>query len=95
MYPAQPAHIATTPDGFLLVYSETHIDVFDAAERLAKLPDEDEPDQLEVYSVDLKDNSDASVDLKGLNDDLWTLVLEQDVAAAVDPLGEHLVGEAE
>ena len=31
MYPAQPTGIATTPDGFLLVYSDTHIDVFDAA----------------------------------------------------------------
>ena len=31
MYPAQPLAIATTQDGFLLVYSETHIDVFDAA----------------------------------------------------------------
>merc|ERR1719486_972384 len=31
MYPAQPLAIATTPDGFLLVYSDTHIDVFDAA----------------------------------------------------------------
>ena len=31
MYPAQPTAIATTPDGFLLVYSDTHIDVFDAA----------------------------------------------------------------
>ena len=31
MYPAAPTGIATTPDGFLLVYSETHIDVFDAA----------------------------------------------------------------
>ena len=31
MYPAQPLAIATTPEGFLLVYSETHIDVFDAA----------------------------------------------------------------
>jgi len=30
MYPAQPQAIATTPDGFLLVYSDTHIDVFDA-----------------------------------------------------------------
>merc|ERR1719468_1292369 len=30
MYPAQPTSIATTPDGFLLVYSDTHIDVFDA-----------------------------------------------------------------
>ena len=31
MYPAAPTGIATTPDGFLLVYSDTHIDVFDAA----------------------------------------------------------------
>ena len=31
MYPAQPTSVATTPDGFLLVYSDTHIDVFDAA----------------------------------------------------------------
>ena len=31
MYPAQPLAIATTQDGFLLVYSDTHIDVFDAA----------------------------------------------------------------
>ena len=31
MYPAQPTHVATTPDGFLMVYSDTHIDVFDAA----------------------------------------------------------------
>jgi len=31
MYPAQPTSIATTPDGFLLVYSDTHIDVFDAS----------------------------------------------------------------
>merc|ERR1712130_9722 len=31
MYPAQPTAIATTPDGFLLVYSDTHIDVFDAS----------------------------------------------------------------
>merc|ERR1719436_1466916 len=31
MYPATPTGIATTPDGFLLVYSDTHIDVFDAA----------------------------------------------------------------
>merc|ERR1719391_1173708 len=31
MYPASPTGIATTPDGFLLVYSDTHIDVFDAA----------------------------------------------------------------
>ena len=31
MYPAQPTAISTTQDGFLLVYSETHIDVFDAA----------------------------------------------------------------
>ena len=31
MYPANPTGIATTPDGFLLVYSDTHIDVFDAA----------------------------------------------------------------
>ena len=30
MYPAQPLAISTTQDGFLLVYSETHIDVFDA-----------------------------------------------------------------
>lgn len=30
MYPAQPTAIATTEDGYLLVYSETHIDVFDA-----------------------------------------------------------------
>jgi hypothetical protein len=30
MYPAQPTAISTTQDGFLLVYSETHIDVFDA-----------------------------------------------------------------
>ena len=31
MYPATPTGIATTPDGFLMVYSDTHIDVFDAA----------------------------------------------------------------
>merc|ERR1719195_983209 len=31
MYPAAPTGIATTQDGFLLVYSDTHIDVFDAA----------------------------------------------------------------
>jgi hypothetical protein len=31
MYPAQPTAISTTHDGFLLVYSETHIDVFDAS----------------------------------------------------------------
>eukprot|EP00092_Neocalanus_flemingeri_P026636 GFUD01028871.1.p1 GENE.GFUD01028871.1~~GFUD01028871.1.p1 ORF type:complete len:1866 (+),score=354.78 GFUD01028871.1:539-6136(+) len=31
MYPAQPTSVATTPDGFLLVYSDTHIDVFDAS----------------------------------------------------------------
>ena len=31
MYPASPTGIATTPDGFLLVCSDTHIDVFDAA----------------------------------------------------------------
>merc|ERR1719282_1204076 len=31
MYPAAPTGIATTPDGFLLVYSDTHLDVFDAA----------------------------------------------------------------
>jgi len=31
MYPAQPTAVATTPDGFLLVYSDTHIDVFDAS----------------------------------------------------------------
>jgi len=30
MYPATPTGIATTPDGFLMVYSDTHIDVFDA-----------------------------------------------------------------
>jgi len=31
MYPATLTGIATTPDGFLMVYSDTHIDVFDAA----------------------------------------------------------------